>query len=77
MFAMTSPISRITKIEDKQEAQMGNEGRPKVFGKGNVELAFTSSKNMTLNNILLVPNMNRNLDSGDILGKLAIEYVFE
>ncbi|CAA3002976.1 wall-associated receptor kinase 2, partial [Olea europaea subsp. europaea] len=64
-------------IEDNQEIQMGNEGRSKVIGKGNVELLFTSGKKITLTNVLHVPEMNRNLASGVLLGKLGIKSVFE
>ncbi|KAL6322658.1 hypothetical protein AAG906_015344 [Vitis piasezkii] len=44
-----------------QEVQMGNEGKSKV----------------TLINVLYVPDMNKNLVSGDLLGKPGIKAVFE
>ena len=56
---------------------MGNEGRSKVFGKGSVELLFTSGRKITLANVLHVPDMNRNLVSGDLLGKPGIKSVDE
>ena len=62
---------------DGQEIQMGNEVRSKVIGKGNVELIFTSGKKITLTNVLHVPDMNRNLVSGDLLGKPGIKSVYE
>ena len=48
---------------------MGNEGKSKVFGKKNVELAFTSGKKVTLTNVLHVLDMNRNLVNEVLLGK--------
>eukprot|EP00261_Vitis_vinifera_P027472 XP_010661281.1 PREDICTED: uncharacterized protein LOC104881771 [Vitis vinifera] len=60
-----------------QEVQMGNEGRSKVLGKGTIEVAFTSGKRVTLINVLYVPDMNKNLVSGDLLGKPGIKAVFE
>ncbi|RVW47574.1 Retrovirus-related Pol polyprotein from transposon TNT 1-94 [Vitis vinifera] len=60
-----------------QEVQMGNEGRSKVLGKGTIEVVFTSGKNVTLINVLYVPNMNKNFVSGDLLGKPGIKAVFE
>ena len=56
---------------------MGNEGRSKVLGKGSVDLHFTSGKKITLINVLYVPDMNRNLVSGNLLGKPGIKSVFE
>ena len=56
---------------------MGNEGRSKVFGKGSVELLFTYGRKITLANVLHVLDMNRNLVSGDLLGKPGIKSVYE
>ncbi|RVW36064.1 hypothetical protein CK203_079683 [Vitis vinifera] len=60
-----------------QEVQMGNEGRSMVLGKGTIEVVFTSGKKATLINVLYVPDMNKNLVSGDLLGKPGIKAVFE
>ncbi|RVX02495.1 Retrovirus-related Pol polyprotein from transposon TNT 1-94 [Vitis vinifera] len=60
-----------------QEVQMGNEGKSKVLGKGTIEVVFTSGKKVTLTNVLYVPDMNKNLVSGDLLGKPGIKAVFE
>ena len=56
---------------------MSNEGRSKVLGKGIIEFVFTSEKNITLVNVLYVPDMKRNLISGELLSKLGIKVVFE
>ncbi|XP_058755031.1 uncharacterized protein LOC131628179 [Vicia villosa] len=54
-------------VNDGQVVQMGNEVRSRVVGTGSVELNFTSGKKVTLVNVLHVPDMNRNLVSGDLL----------
>ena len=56
---------------------MGNEGRSKVLDKGIVEVVFTSGKEVTLINVLYVPDMNKKLVSEDLLGKPGIKAVFE
>jgi hypothetical protein len=66
-----------SETNDGQEVQMGNEVRSKVVGTGSVELNFTSGKKVTLVNVLHVPDMNRNLVSGDLLGKPGIKSVYE
>ncbi|RVW79629.1 Retrovirus-related Pol polyprotein from transposon TNT 1-94 [Vitis vinifera] len=63
--------------KEDQEVQMGNEGRSKVLGKGTIEVVFTSDKKVTLINVLYVPDMNKNLVSGDLLGKPGIKAVFK
>ncbi|KAL6312584.1 hypothetical protein AAG906_005984 [Vitis piasezkii] len=59
-----------------QEVQMGNEGKSKVLGKGTIEIVLPPQK-VTLTNVLYVPDMNKNLVSGDLLGKPGIKAVFE
>ncbi|XP_030495093.1 uncharacterized protein LOC115710880 [Cannabis sativa] len=59
------------------EIQMGNEVKSKVLGKGTINVFFTSGKKVTLVNVLYVPDMNRNLISGDLLGKPGIKAVYE
>lgn len=48
-----------------------------MLGKGTVELFFTFGKKVTLTNVLHVPDLNRNLVSGDLLGKPGIKSVYE
>ena len=57
--------------------QMGNEGKSKVLGNCTIEVFLTSGKKVTLVNVLYVPEMSRNLVSGDLLGKPGIKAVFE
>ena len=56
---------------------MGNEVKSRVIGKRNVKIVFTSGKKVTLTNVLHVPDMNRNLVSGDLLSKPGIKVAFE
>ena len=42
-----------------------------------IEVLFTFGKKVTLVNVLYVPEMSRNLVSGDLLGKPGIKVVFE
>ena len=56
---------------------MGTEGKFKVLGKGTIDVYFTSGKKVTLVNVLYVPEMSRNLVSGDLLGKPGIKAIFE
>ena len=51
---------------------MGNEGRSRGVGMRTLELNFTFGKKVSLGNVLRVPDMNRNLVSGDLLGKSGI-----
>lgn len=52
---------------------MSNEGHSKVIGKGNVDIMFTFGRTITLTNILNVLEMNKNLESGNLFGKLSIK----
>ena len=77
MLPMTNLFKTFEDAKGDQEVQMGNEGRSKVLGKGTIEVVFTSGKKVALINVLYVPDMNKNLVSGDLLGKPGIKAVFE
>ena len=64
-------------VNDGQEILMGNEKRSKVHEIGNVDLVFTSGKKVILTNVFHVPDMCRNLVSGDLLCKPGIKSVYE
>ena len=64
-------------VTNEHEIHMGNEVPSKVLGKGNVEFFFTSGKKIILANVLYVPDMNRNLVSGDLLIKPGVKTVYE
>ena len=56
---------------------MGNSSTSKVEGKGKVILKMTSGKNLTLNDVLHVPDIRKNLVSGSLLSKIGFQLVFE
>lgn len=64
-------------VTNVQKVKLGNEGRSRVVGMRIVELDFTYRKKVTLVNVLHVLDMNKNLVSGDLLGKLSIVSVYE
>ncbi|XP_022891036.1 uncharacterized protein LOC111406071 [Olea europaea var. sylvestris] len=64
-------------VDGDQEIQMGNEVQSKVIGKGNIDIIFTFGKTVSFTNVLHVPEMNRNLVSGNLLEKWGIKCVCE
>lgn len=56
---------------------MGNSATSKVEGQGQVVLKMTSGKELTLNNVLHVPDIRKNLVSGSLLSKKGFKLVFE
>ena len=56
---------------------MGNSAISKVEGKGKVILKWISEKELTLNDVLHVPDIRKNLISGSILSKKEFRIVFE
>ncbi|KAH7676279.1 RNA-directed DNA polymerase protein, partial [Dioscorea alata] len=62
---------------DGHEVLMGNHNAVKVHGKGTVEIFFTSGKKLTLINVLHVPEVRKNLVSGNLLCKGGFKTVLE
>ena len=56
---------------------MGNHDTAKVFGKGTIELQFTSEKKLILLNVFHVPDVRKNLISASLLWKKGIKVVLE
>ena len=56
---------------------MGNSVVSKVERKGNVIMKWTSGKELTLNDILHVPEIHKNLISESILSKKGFRIIFE
>ncbi|GJS49162.1 zinc finger, CCHC-type containing protein [Tanacetum coccineum] len=63
--------------KDENEVMMGDNHTSKVTGSGNVEIQFTSGKNLTLMNVLHVPNIKKNLVSAFKLCKSGVKSVIE
>ena len=56
---------------------MNNSTVSKIEGKGKVIVKWTSGKKLTLNDVLYVPDIRKNLISGSILSKKGFKMVFE
>ena len=56
---------------------MGNSATSEIEGQGKVILKMTSGKELTLNNVLYVPDIRKNLVSGSLLNKHGFRMVFE
>ncbi|CAL9006155.1 unnamed protein product [Prunus brigantina] len=56
---------------------MGNSSTSKIHGQGKIFLKMASGKEVTLNNVLHVPEIRKNLVSGSLLSKNGFKLVFE
>ena len=56
---------------------MANSATSAIMGEGSVVLKMTSGKEVTLNNVLFVPELRKNLISGSILSKHGFKIVIE
>ena len=64
-------------VDNGEEIFMGNSSISKVVGKGKVILKMTSGKKLTLNDLLHVPDIRKNLGSCSLLNKNGFKLVFE
>ncbi|KAL0550096.1 hypothetical protein IC582_014594 [Cucumis melo] len=63
-------------VSNGEQLFMGNSSTSKVEGQGKVILKMTSGKELTLNNVLHVPDVLKNLVSGSLLSKNGFKLVF-
>ncbi|CAL8988835.1 unnamed protein product, partial [Prunus brigantina] len=70
-------FSTYQKIDGDEHLYMGNSSASAVMGKGKVFLKFTSGKELTLLDVLHVPEIRKNLVSGPILSNKGFKLVFE
>ena len=63
-------------IDNGEQLFMGNSFSSKVEGQGKVVLKMTSGKELTLNDVLHVPEIQKNLVSGSLLSKKGFKLVF-
>ncbi|XP_075075906.1 uncharacterized protein LOC142162833 [Nicotiana tabacum] len=56
---------------------IGNSTTTGVMGEGKILLKLTSGKPLGLNNVLYVPSLRRNLDSGALLNNAGLKLIFE
>ncbi|KAF5959084.1 hypothetical protein HYC85_000293 [Camellia sinensis] len=54
-------------VDNGEQLFMGNSSTSKVEGQGKIVLKMTSGKELTLNNVLHVPDIRKNLVSGSLL----------
>ena len=71
MFTSFEPVDNMEKLF------MGNSTTFEIQGQGKVILKMTSRKNLTLNNVLYVPEILKNLISDSLLNKYGFMMVFE
>ncbi|GAB2278393.1 hypothetical protein Dimus_039287 [Dionaea muscipula] len=71
MFTNFKPVANGEKI------YMDNSASSPIEGEGKVILKMTSGKELTLNNMLYVPEIRKNLISGSLLSKHGFRLVFE
>ncbi|KAJ9553540.1 hypothetical protein OSB04_017585 [Centaurea solstitialis] len=66
-------FEKLTLTDDGSIVKMGDESTAKVCGVGIVNLTFTSGKTITLNNVLFVPRLRKNLVSGGCLNSAGFK----
>ncbi|CAI9771418.1 unnamed protein product [Fraxinus pennsylvanica] len=64
-------------IENGEKLFMGNSTTSEIKGQGKLVLKMTSGNELTLNNVLYVPKICKNLVSGSLLNKYSFRIVFE
>jgi hypothetical protein len=70
-------FSTYQSVKYGEQLFMENSSTSKVEGKGNVVLKMTPGKDLTLKDVLHVPNIHKNLVSGSLLSKNGFQLVFE
>ncbi|XP_061358082.1 uncharacterized protein LOC133302336 [Gastrolobium bilobum] len=69
-------FSSYTPTDNDEKLYMGNSSTSKVEGVGKVALKMTYGKMVTLNDVLHVPDIRKNLVSGSLLSKNGFKLVF-
>lgn len=64
-------------VENGEKLFMGNSATSEIKGQGKVVLKMTLGKELTLNNVLYVPKISKNLVSRSLLNKHGFRIVFE
>ncbi|XP_073153942.1 uncharacterized protein [Henckelia pumila] len=67
----------LDEFENGEKVYMGNSATSDIKGQGKVILKMTSGKELTLNNVLYVPEIRKNLVSSSLLNKHGFRIVFE
>ena len=70
-------FSTFEPIETGEKVFMGNSATSYIKGQGKVVLKMTYGKELTLTNVLYVPEIRKNLVSGSLLNSRGFRLVFE
>ena len=70
-------FSTFEPIETGEKVFVGNSATSDIKGQGKVVLKMTSRKELTLTNVLYVPEIHKNLVSGSLLNSHGFRLVFE
>ena len=70
-------FSTFVPIQNGQKLFMGNSATSDIEGKGNVVLKMTSGRNLTLKDVLYVPEIRKNLVSESLLDRHGFRLVIE
>ena len=70
-------FSTFKPIETREKVFIGNSATSEIKGQGKVVLKMTSGKELTLTNVLYVPEIRKNLVSGSLLNSHGFQMVFE
>ena len=70
-------FSTFEPIETGEKVFMGNSVTSDIKGQGKAVLKMTSGKELTLTNVLYVPEIRKNLVSGSLLNSHGFRLVFE
>ncbi|KZV54798.1 hypothetical protein F511_04420 [Dorcoceras hygrometricum] len=70
-------FATLQESEYGEKLYMGNSATSEIKGQGKVVLKMTSGKELTLNNVLYVSDIRKNLVSGSLLNKHGFRIVFE
>ncbi|WJZ95257.1 hypothetical protein VitviT2T_014041 [Vitis vinifera] len=70
-------FSTFESIENGEKVFIGNSATSEIKGQGKVILKMTSGKELTLTNVLYVPEIRKNLVSGSLLNNHGFRLVFE
>ena len=76
VFSDKKMFSPYQTIDNGEQLFMGNSSSSKVGGQGKVVLKMTSSKKLTLNDVLHVPEIRKNLVFESLLSKKGFKLVF-
>ena len=69
-------FSLYEKVDGSDHLTMGNSYTPRAVGQGTLVLKMTSGNELTLKNVLHVPDVWKNLVSGSLLSNAGFKLVF-